>query len=60
MEVIFKLKNKRIKDKIIGDIRNLFRLKKESKTMKYKIIRDIKLLFEQEGNYYKPIRVGNF
>ena len=25
-----------------------------------KIIRDIKTLFEQEDDYYKPTRVGNF
>ena len=28
--------------------------------MKDRIIRDIRSLFEQEDDYYKPIRVGNF
>ena len=28
--------------------------------MKDRIIRDIKNLFEQEENYHKPVRVGNF
>ena len=28
--------------------------------MKDKIIRDIKTLFEEEDDYDKPIRVGNF
>ena len=30
------------------------------KTIEDKIIKDIKNLFEQEENYYKPVRVGNF
>ena len=29
---------------------------KQSKT----VIRDIKTLFEQQEDYYKPVRVGNF
>ena len=28
--------------------------------MKDRIIRDIKTLFEQDHDYYKPIREGNF
>ena len=43
--------------------RNIFRLKKEinDTTVKDRIIRDIRNLFEhEEGDYYKPVRVGNF
>ena len=43
------------------DIRNLFRLKKESETIKDKIVRDIRNLLEhEEEDYYKPVRVINF
>ena len=45
-------------EKIIKDIRNLFRLKKEVKGIKNVIITNIKNLFEyekEEGNYYKPM-----
>ena len=47
---------------IIKDIRNIFRLEKETKAIKDRILRDIKNLFEheQEENYYKPVRVSNF
>ena len=41
-------------------MRNLFTLKKENKEIKHIIIRYIRTLFEQEYNYYKLIRVGNF
>ena len=43
-------------EKIIKDIRNLFRLQKETKAIKDVILRDIKNLFEhdEEENYYKP------
>ena len=44
----------------IKSIRNLFKLKKETEAIKDRIIRDIRTLFKQEGDYYKPIRVGNF
>ena len=48
-------------EKIIKDIRNLFRLKKETKAIKDKILRDVRNLFEHEQeNYYKPVRVNNF
>ena len=47
-------------DKIIENIRNLFKLKKEKERMKDRIIRDIKTLFDQEEDYYKPVRVGSF
>ena len=51
-------------EKIIKDIRNLLRLKKETKAIKDRILRDIKNLFEheeeEEEKYYKPVRVSNF
>ena len=51
------MKNLRPEDEnIIKDIRNLFRLEKETKAVKDRILRDIKNLFEhQEENYYKPV-----
>ena len=47
---------------IIKDKRNLFRLKKEYKVMKNKIIKDVGNFFvlENEEDYYKPVRKGNF
>ena len=42
-------------ENIIKDIRNLFRLKKETKAIKDRILWDIKNLFEhekEEENYY--------
>ena len=47
------------KDNIIKNIRNLFRLEKETKAINDRILRDIKNRFEygQEENYYKPVRV---
>ena len=48
-------------EKIIKNIKNLFRQQKEIKAIKYRILRDIKNLFEhEEENYYKPVRVSNF
>ena len=49
-------------ENIIKDIRNLFRLEKETNAIKDRILRDIKNLFEheEEENYYKPVRVSNF
>ena len=46
-------------EEMIKDVRNLFRLEKETKAMR--ILRDIKNLFEheEEENYYKPVRVSN-
>ena len=42
-------------------IRKLFKLKKENKTIKDRTIRDIKTLFEEEeDDYYKPVRIGDF
>ena len=47
-------------EKIIKDIRNLFRIEKEIKAIKYRILRDIKNIFEhEEENHYKPVRVNN-
>ena len=50
-----------MKDQIIRDIRNLFRLEK-NQAIKYRILRDIKnvLEHEEEENYYKPVIIGNF
>ena len=51
---------KQSEDNIFNNIRNLFRLKQENEAIKDRIIRDIKNLFEQEEDYYKPARAGNF
>ena len=49
------------KEEIIKDIRNLFRLEKETKRIKDRILTDIKKIFEHEKeNYHKPIRANNF
>ena len=49
---------KQTNDTTIKSIRNLFRLKKE---IKYRILRDIRKNEEhEEGDYYKPLGVGNF
>ena len=50
------------KENTIKNIRNLFRLEKETKAIKDRILRYIKNLFEheEEENYYKPVRVKNF
>ena len=51
------------KKKKINGIRNLFKLKKETKVTKDRILRDIKNLLEhekEEDNYYKPVRVIDF
>ena len=56
-----KKKTKKIKDKILRDIRNFFRLKKENEVLKNIIFRDIRNLFDhEEKNCYKPARVSNF
>ena len=50
-------------EKIIKDIKNPFRLKKEVKGIKDIVLRNIKNLFEyekEEENHYKPVRVNNF
>ena len=35
-------------------------MEKETEAIKEKVIRDIRNLSEQEKNYCKPVRVGNF
>ena len=51
---------KETNDYAIKGIRNLSKLKKEYKVMKYRILRYIRNLFDlEEGDYYKPVRVGN-
>ena len=50
---------KKIEENINTSIRNLFKIKK-NKVIKERIIIDIRTLCEQEDEYYKPIRVGNF
>ena len=35
-------------------------MKKENEIIKGKVIRDIRNLVEQEEDYYKPARTGNF
>ena len=35
-------------------------MKKENETIKDRIIKDIRNLVEQEEDYYKPVRAGNF
>ena len=51
---------KKTENKIIKDVRNLFRLKKNEAT-KHKIINDIRNLFEhEEEDYYKPIQIEIF
>ena len=58
------MKNSRFEEeKVIKDIRNLFRLKKEVKGIKDIALANIKNLFEYEKDkekYYKPTRVNNF
>ena len=52
---------KQFKDSIISKkLRNPFKLKKEFKEIKERMITYIKKLFEQEEDYYKPAREGNF
>ena len=46
---------------IIKNVRNLFKLKRENEAIKDRKVRDIKTLFkQQEEDYYKLVRVGNF
>ena len=49
-------------EKIIKNIRNLFRLKKETEAIKDRILTYTKNLFEHtevEENYYKPVKSSN-
>ena len=50
-------------EKIIKDIRNLFRLKNEVKGINNIVLRYVNNLPENENeeeNYYKPVRVNHF
>ena len=50
-------------EKIIKDIRNLFRLKNEVKGINNIVLRYVNNLSENENeeeNYYKPVRVNHF
>ena len=55
-------KYKTVKNRVNGDMRNLFRLKKENKAITNIVLRDIRNYFEheEEENYYKTVRVGKF
>ena len=52
----------REEEKMIKDIRNLFKREKETKAIKDRVLRDTKNLFEyeEEENYYESVRVSNF
>ena len=60
MRSLFTLKKeKAIKNRVTGDIRSLFNLRKENKEIKNRSIGDIRILFEhQEENYHEPVRVN--
>ena len=47
-------------DSIIKNIRNPFKLKNENEAFKGRIMRDTKTHFQEEEDYYKPARVGDF
>ena len=51
-----------LEEENIKDVENRFRLEKEIKVLKYRIFTNIRNLFEheEEENYYKPEKVGNF
>ena len=52
---------KQSEESIIRSIANLFKLKRANEAIKDRIIRYIRTLLEQEEkDYYKSIRVGNF
>ena len=52
-------KDKYIKNRELGDIRNPFRLEK-NKNIKDRVLKDVKTLFESDkADYYKPIRIDN-
>ena len=55
-------KIKKVEENIIKDVRNLFKLKNKNKAIQERIITYIRNLFEheEEENYYKPVRLGNF
>ena len=41
------------------DVRNLFRLKKETKPIKNNIIRYIRILEHEKVDYYKPVSISS-
>ena len=53
---------RREEEKMIKDIRNLFKREKETNVLKDRVVRDTKHLFEYEEqeNYYESVRVSNF
>ena len=51
---------KQSEDKIIKNMRNLFKLKKENEKIKDTIIRNTKKLLEHEEECSKPVRRGSF
>ena len=58
VKILYDGGKKQSEENIIKSIINSF---KKNEEVKDKTIRDIRTLFEQEEtNYYKPIRVGNF
>ena len=62
---VFLDKKKKIeknKDRILRDIRQVFRLGKENKAIKDIILTNIRNLLEneEEEKFYKPVRVRNF
>ena len=59
-------KDKKGEDNIVKDMKKFFRLRKiidnsaSKEEIKDKVIRDIETLFEEEDDYYKPIKEGIF
>ena len=53
---------KKIKDRILRDIRQVFRLGRKNKAIKDIILTNIRNLLEneEEEKFYKPVRVRNF
>ena len=51
----------REEQKVIKDVKNIFRLGKETRAIKGRILRNIKNIFEHENKkiYYKPVRINN-
>ena len=52
-------KKKELKTKS-KNIRNYSQLQNENEEIKDRIIRDNRNLFQQEEDYYKPVKAGNF
>ena len=49
-----------LRENLIKDVKNLFRLKKETEAIKDRILRDIKYFLghKEEESYYKLVRVS--